>query len=83
VSEDARTAYLFQYKGKGLFAVSYDRTGSNTPRTICTQSWIFCEQFELGSRTHNPAPIILRTTATTCAAAGAALPSARQSNAVR
>ena len=58
MSEDTRTAYLFQYKGKGLFAVSYDRTGSNTPRTICTQSWIFCEQFELGSRTHIPAPIM-------------------------
>jgi hypothetical protein len=58
MSEDARSAYLFQCNGEDLFAVSHDRTGSNIPRTTCAQGWVFCEQFELGSRVQVPAPIM-------------------------
>ena len=54
MSEDARTAYLFECKGEDLFAVSHDRTGSNIPRTMCALGWAFTEKFQLGI--HEPVP---------------------------
>ena len=58
MSDATRTAYLFQCQGEDLYAVSYDITGADIPRSPCTQGWIFCEQFELASGTHVPAPIM-------------------------
>jgi hypothetical protein len=58
MSDTARTAYLFQCRGEDLYAVSHVSSGANIPRSTCAQGWIFCEQFELGSRTHVPAPIM-------------------------
>ena len=58
MSHAGRTAYLFQCQGEDLYAVSYDITGANIPRSPCTLGWIFCEQFELASGTHVPAPIM-------------------------
>ena len=54
MSEDARTAYLFQCTGEDLFAVSHDGTGSNIPRTTCAQGWAFTKKFQLG--VHKPVP---------------------------
>ena len=58
VSEDARTAYLFQCKGEDLFAVSRDRTGSNIPCTTCTQGWALSRKFQLGIYDAVPAGIM-------------------------
>jgi hypothetical protein len=58
VSEDARTAYLFQCKGEDMSAVSHDRTGSNIPGTTCTQGWAFTKKFELGVYEPVPAGIM-------------------------
>jgi hypothetical protein len=58
MSEDARTAYLFQCKGEDLFAVSHDRTGSNIPRSTCTQGWAFTTKFQLGVYEPVPAGIM-------------------------
>ena len=54
----ARIAYLFQCKGEDLYAVSHDITGSNIPRSPCTQGWAFCERFLLGRDAPVPAPIM-------------------------
>lgn len=77
--DSSRTAYLFQCVGEDLYAVSYDATGRNIPRSPCTMGWRLCEEFQLGLRAPVPAPIlpdpILKvspTWATMCGAAGAA-----------
>jgi hypothetical protein len=54
-----RIAYLFQCKGEDLYAVSHDMTGSNLPRSSCTQGWQLCEEFQLGRRAPVPAPIMV------------------------
>ena len=61
MSEDARTAYLFQCNGEDLFAVSHDRTGSNIPRTTCAQGWAFAKKFQLGVYEPVPAGIMPET----------------------
>jgi hypothetical protein len=57
VSEDARTAYLFRWKGEDLFAVSLDRMGLNIPRTTCARGWRFTK-FQLGLYEPVPAGIM-------------------------
>jgi hypothetical protein len=59
--ETSRTAYLFQCEGEDLYAVSYDITGANIPRSPCTLGWRLCEAFELGRRLAVPAPIMPET----------------------
>ncbi len=54
-----RTAYLFQCKDEDLYAISYDITGANIPRSPCTLGWRFCEEFQLGRRAPLPAPIMV------------------------
>ena len=61
MSDDARTAYLFECKCEDLFAVSHDRTGSNIPRTTCTLGWAFTKQFQLGVYEPVPAGIMPET----------------------
>jgi hypothetical protein len=61
MSEDARTAYLFQRKGEDLFAVSHDQIGSNMPRTTCAQGWAFIKQFQLGVYEPVPAGVMPET----------------------
>jgi hypothetical protein len=58
MSEDARTAYLFQCKSEDLFAVSHDMTGSNIPRSTCTLGWAFTTKFQLGVYKPVPAGIM-------------------------
>ena len=57
MSEDARTAYLFQCKGEDLFAVSHYRTGSNIPRSTCSLGWAFTKKFQLG--VYEPVPAVM------------------------
>jgi len=90
MSDTAPHSYLFQCQGEDLYAVSPDITGANIPRSPCTQRWIFCEQFELGSGKHVPAPILaepilkgIEDHSITCGAAGAAPPSVRPSNVIQ
>lgn len=56
--DTSRTAYLFQCAGENLYAISHDITGSNIPRSPCTQGWQLCEEFQLGLRAPVPAPIM-------------------------
>jgi len=58
MSDTSRTAYLFQCEGEDLFAVSFDASGANIPRSPCTQGWTLCETFELGRHNPVPAPIL-------------------------
>ena len=82
MEDAARTAYLFRCQGEDLYAVSHDKTGSNIPRSPCTQDWYFCEEFQLSRR----APVLDQSwpnlfsggswiTATMCGGDGAAIPS--------
>jgi len=54
---DAQTAFLFQCGAEQLFAVSFDRTGVNIPRSTCTQGWLLKEEFLLGVQEPVPAAI--------------------------
>jgi hypothetical protein len=54
----SRTAYIFQYKGEDLYAVSHDITGGNIPRSPCTLGWRLCEECQLGPCALVPAPIM-------------------------
>jgi hypothetical protein len=56
--ETTRTAHLFQCEGEDLYAVSYDITGANIPRSPCTLGWRLSKAFELGRRSAVPAPIM-------------------------
>jgi len=58
MEDAARTAYLFRCQGEDLYAVSHDKTGSNIPRSPCTQGWYFCEEFQLSRRAPVLAPIL-------------------------
>lgn len=57
MSGDAQTAFLFQCGAEQLFAVSFDRTGVNIPRSTCTQGWLLKEEFLLGVQEPVPAAI--------------------------
>jgi hypothetical protein len=59
MKDAARTAYLFQCQGEDLYAISHDKSGSNIPRSPCTQGWHFCEEFQLGPRAPVPVPILV------------------------
>jgi hypothetical protein len=58
VPDTSRTAYLFQCTSEDLYAVSYDITGGNIPRSPCSRGWRLCEEFQLGLGTPVPAPIM-------------------------
>jgi hypothetical protein len=57
VPRDALTAHLFQCGDEQLFAVSLHASGSNIPRSSCTQGWVLREQFQLSVHGIVPAPI--------------------------
>jgi hypothetical protein len=50
----SQTTYLFQCGDEGLFAVTHDASGSNIPRSSCTQGWRLNETFQLRDRTVAP-----------------------------
>jgi hypothetical protein len=54
----ARTVYLFQCQGEDLYAISQDKSGSNIPRSPCTQGWHLCQQFLLSRDGSVPAPLL-------------------------
>jgi hypothetical protein len=58
MNDTTRTAYLFQCMDEDLYAVSHEITGANIPRSVCTQGWRFCEEFQLGRRAYVPAPVM-------------------------
>jgi hypothetical protein len=58
MTNEVRTAYLFQCTGEGLFAVSLDITGGNIPRTSCTEGWVLSQEFLLGIHEDVPALIM-------------------------
>jgi hypothetical protein len=57
MSEDAKTAYLFQCGDEELFAVSPDKAGENIPRSSCTQGWLLRQEVRLGEQ--DPAPAVV------------------------
>jgi hypothetical protein len=57
MTDDARTAYLFQCGTEELFAVSRDKVGEALPRSSCTQGWLLRQEFQLGPREPVPALI--------------------------
>jgi|SoiMetStandDraft_2_1073263.scaffolds.fasta_scaffold542863_1 hypothetical protein len=58
MEDTVHTAYLFQCRGEDLYAVSHDKSGTNIPRSPCTEGWHFCEAFRLGRGIPVPAPIL-------------------------
>jgi len=57
MTDDARTAYLFQCGSEELFAVSRDKVGEALPRSSCTQGWLLRQEFQLGPHDPVPAPV--------------------------
>ncbi len=55
MTDDARTAYLFQCGTEELFAVSRNKVGEALPRSSCTQGWLLRQEFQLGPREPVPA----------------------------
>jgi hypothetical protein len=58
MEDTVHTAYLFQCQGEDLYAVSHDKSGTNIPRSPCTEGWHFCDEFKLGRGIPVPAPIL-------------------------
>jgi hypothetical protein len=57
MTNDARTAYLFQCGNEELFAVARDKVGEALPRSSCTQGWLLRLEFQLRPQDPMPAPI--------------------------
>lgn len=52
-----QTVYLFQCGEEGLFAVTHDASGSNIPRSSCTQGWRLNDTFQLKDLTVAPGAV--------------------------